>query len=289
MKILVIGHSVEDHIHLEGKEIVKPGGIYYSVLGLTKICTAADEIHLVTALQRSNQHLFKDVYNKVTTQLVSYVDEIPKVHIILESSNDRIECYENFSERLEINFNILKDYDGILINMITGFDITLEQLKQIREHFGGMIYLDVHTLSRGFDKSKKRWFRFIEDFCKWAAELDIIQVNQYEIKTLFNLENEFDIAERVLSCGTKLLIETRAEKGACLYYKESDELKSICHSVERINQNNKVGCGDIFGSVFFYTYLKTKNSEKSLIAANIAASQAVASDNLTKMNFKELE
>ena len=106
MKILVIGHSVEDHIHQNNEEKVKPGGIYYSVLGLTKIAAVDDEIHLVTALQKSNQHLFSDVYDRINKKNISWVDEIPKVHLIIHESEERTECYENISENLDVDYSI---------------------------------------------------------------------------------------------------------------------------------------------------------------------------------------
>ena len=77
--------------------------------------------------------------------------------------------------------------------MITGFDITLDQLKEIRKNFSGLIYIDVHTLSRGLDKYYQRNFRLIPDFSEWAKCIDIIQVNELELYTLFDSKSEKDI------------------------------------------------------------------------------------------------
>jgi sugar/nucleoside kinase (ribokinase family) len=287
MRILVIGHSVEDHIHQNNEEIIKPGGIYYSTLGLSKIITEGDEIQLITVLQKSNEYLFSETYNKIMLKQIDWVDEIPKIHLIIHDSEERTECYENITQNLKIDYEVLNGFDGILINMITGFDITLDQLKYIRKNFNGLIYLDVHSLSRGFDKTKTRIFRLIDNFSQWASQLDIIQANQFEIKTLFNLDSKLEIAREVLNCGTKLLIETRAEDGACLYYKSNTEIELMYVPAEKVELNNKVGCGDIFGSVFFYTFLKTKEANKSLITANYAAGQAVAERNLNDLTFNK--
>jgi sugar/nucleoside kinase (ribokinase family) len=286
MKILVIGHSVEDHIHQNNEEEVKPGGIYYSVLGLSKIITADDEIHLVTALQKSNEHLFSDVYNKINKKNISWVDEIPKVHLIIHESEERTECYENVSQNLEVDYEILSGFDGILINMITGFDITLEQLKEIRKHFKGLIYFDVHTLSRGFNETKTRVFQQIENFSQWASSVDLIQANEYEVRTLFRLDSEAEIAAEILKYGTKYFIVTKGQLGAHAYYQRNDEIESIYSTAEKVGVNNKVGCGDIFGSVFFYNYLKTKNINESLTVANYAAGQSASIKNLNELNLK---
>ena len=285
MKILVIGHSVEDHIHQNNEEKVKPGGIYYSVLGLTKIVAANDEIHLVTALQKSNEHLFFDAFDKTSKKNVSWVDEIPKVHLIIHDSEERTECYENISKNLDVDYSILNNFDGILINMITGFDITLEQLKEIRKHFNGLIYLDVHSLSRGFDNSKTRVLQQIENFSQWASSVDLIQANEHEVKTLFHFDNELEIAAEVLKHGTEVLIVTEGAKGARAYFKRNDKVESNFVPAEKVITNNKVGCGDIFGSIFFYTYLKSQNIDKALYAANYGAGQSASTQNLTELRF----
>jgi sugar/nucleoside kinase (ribokinase family) len=285
MKILVIGYSIEDHIHLSNEEKIKPGGIYYSILGLSRIVSKTDEIYLITALQKSNEHLFTEVYNKVNRENICWVDEIPKVHIILHDSKERTECYENIPTSIDIDYSKLSDFDGILINMVTGFDVTLEQVQKIRKHFKGLIYLDVHTLSRGFDNNKKRTFRQIENFSGWASSVDLIQCNQLEAVTLFNYQDELKTAAEVLKHGTKCFIVTKGEKGARIYFKQEGEVSSIFATAPKVKVLNKVGCGDIFGSIFFYFYLKTRDVNESLSIANIAATRSAASENLYDINL----
>lgn len=285
MKILVIGHSVEDHIHQNNEEKVKPGGIYYSVLGLSKIITAGDEIHLMTALQKSSEHLFSAVYDKIDKKNITWVNKIPKVHLIIHDLEERTECYENVSKNLDVDYNVLSNYDGILINMITGFDITLEQLQEIRKHFSGLIYLDVHSLSRGFDESKTRVFRQIPEFDQWASLVDLIQANELEVKTLFHFDSELEIAAKVLEYETNSLIVTKGDAGACAYYNRNNEVESLFVPAEKVNTNNKVGCGDIFGGIFFYTFLKTGNINESLIAANYAAGKSASTQNLNELRL----
>jgi sugar/nucleoside kinase (ribokinase family) len=285
MKILVIGHSVEDHIHQGKEETVKPGGIYYSALGLSKLSSSQDDIHIVTALQKSNEHLFSDVYRKINTSKILWVDEIPKVHLIIHDKEERTECYENISKNLEIDFNLLRDFDGILVNMITGYDITLEQLKEIRKHFKGLIYFDVHSLSRGITENKTRVFRPITNFNEWASCVDFIQGNEFEVKTFSDAKEEFEISREIIKQGVKALIVTKGENGASIYFKQNERIDRLYIPAENVSTVNKVGCGDIFGSVFFYTYLKTKNLAESLVAANNVAGKSASTNNLNELSI----
>jgi hypothetical protein len=184
MKLLIIGHSVEDHILINGNEIVKPGGIYYTAAALQSFKEASDEIFLLTAVEKNNYKLFSKIYDKFDHSFFQTPESIPKVFLKVHENDERDECYNHVTENLKINIHDVAIFDGILINMITGFDIDLQQLMEIRKSFKGLIYFDVHTLSRGLEEDGMRKFRTIPEFRKWGAMLDIIQVNEHELLTL---------------------------------------------------------------------------------------------------------
>ena len=282
MKLLVVGHSVEDHITSEQKEIIKPGGIYYAVSVLTSIAPD-DEIFLCTYAEKENYSLFSDAYDKCAPNFIGYLDSIPKVSLTIHGLKERDERYNNVIRNLEIPFARLKDFDGILINMITGFDIELDQLKKIRADFSGIIYMDVHTLSRGLGHHGHRGFRKIEHFNEWAECIDIIQANEFEAKTISNFEEEEKIAREILKCGAKQLIVTKGEAGAKLYYLRNGELNFIFQSAAKIEAVNKIGLGDVFGAAYFYNYIKTGNLFYSLDVAITASGIAAGHEGLSKL------
>jgi len=284
MKMMVIGHTVEDHLTVNGEDIVKPGGIFYTVLGLSGIIEKDDSVSINSFIQKENYNLFAGVYNKLETSHLSYVEKIPKVYLTLHDFKERGETYESVSQNLNVDLNGLNNYDGILINMITGFDITLKQLKQIRKEYNGIIFMDVHTLSRGLDENLRRNFRPIPDAAEWISSVDILQANVSELKTITTKNNELDAAEEILRYGAKIFILTKAETGARIYTLNNNEIFSIFRSSMKIGIKNMIGCGDIFGAVFFYTYIKTSNLYKSLELANIAAGCTASYENLDAFN-----
>ncbi len=282
MKFLIIGHSVEDHIHYNGKNFIKPGGIFYSTLAFLNFKDDEDEIFLNTYIQKDNYHLFSDVYEKFDKKYLTTVEKIPKVYLNVHNYKERGETYENITAKLQVKVDNLNDFDGILINMITGFDVSLEQLKQIRKNYNGTIFLDVHTLSRGLDENYRRNFRLIPQFNEWAESVDILQANENEIKTLFNLEDELSIVKEILTCGVKIFILTKGEKGVRIFSLRGREIISMFVPAIKVIAKNKIGCGDVFGSIFFYSYIKTKNMVNSLKLANIAAGCSVLYDEVNK-------
>lgn len=274
MKILLIGHSIIDH-HGETGE-TKPGGVYYSALGFLSSFKPNDRLMLLTGKNSKNSGLFGTLYSNVDLSLSDEIDDMPEVFLYTSGENERREVYKNISGKL--NLEKIKDFsgfDGIMINMITGFDITLEQLKWIRKNYNGLIYLDVHTLSRGFDEDGRREFRMIPQIEEWLSCIDILQCNESELKTTCSFEKEEDSAEWIFRKGAKTLLITKAHNGAVLFSDKKGSNK-IKVNGEKIAVKNKVGCGDIFGATFFYTYIVTHDKKLSLEFANHAGALAAS-------------
>ena len=271
MKLLVIGHSVVDAINYKKEKTIKPGGIFHSVLALESFMNIEDEIYLCTALSKKDEYLFSPLYNNTNKKFIAYLEEISQVNLTLYDDKEREEKYSSISPNLELPQGNLIDFDGILINMITGYDITLEQIHKIRMKFKGLIYFDVHTFSRGVSKDMKRFFRPIPDFYKWAKNIDILQANEEEIKTLSGKLEEAKIANELLDYGMKIVIITKAETGAIAYFRENGKTESVFNVAKKFKVQNSVGCGDVFGAIFFYNYIRNKNINQSLETANKAA------------------
>ena len=287
MKLLVIGHSVVDTIHYKETVTKKPGGIFYSVLALNSFKYSEDAIHLCTALSKKDEYLFSGLYNKSNPEFVSYSDEISQVSLNLYDNKEREEKYSSLSPNLILPNCNLNEFDGILINMITGFDISLGQLKKIRNDFNGQIYFDVHTFSRGVSEDMKRFFRRVRNFNEWAKNIDILQANEQELKTLSDKTEEEEIVNELISYGIKIVIITKADAGAIAYFKVDDKIKSIFVKAEKFKVQNSVGCGDVFGAIFFYGYIRNKDIIESLNTANKAAGNSTTYTEIE--DFKRLK
>jgi sugar/nucleoside kinase (ribokinase family) len=279
MKLLVIGHSVLDFIKDSEADKISAGGIFYAVSALNRICNKDDEIFLCTQYDEESFKYFKPEYDKIKKDYLQKVEKIPRVHLNLFTDKERHEYYENITNNLKTDFTDLKELDGILINMITGFDITLEQLCKIRDHYAGVIYIDVHTLSRGLGDNYKREFRRIPDFNNWAKNVDVIQVNQSELFTLSDRNTEVEIISEIFSYGVKILCVTKGDIGAKIYFKKSKEIISYFIAAQKIKNPNVIGCGDVFGASFFYSYIRNKNEIDSLNQA-VALSEKHVSNKL---------
>jgi hypothetical protein len=271
MNFLIIGHSVVDKIKDKGLVSIKPGGIFYTVASLLSQLQNDEKLYLCSEIDEENENLFKGLYNLVEKEYLRFIDSIPKVELIIENISERKETYSQISRNLTLPRNNLNRFDGILVNMISGYDISLTQIQKLREKYDGLIYFDVHTLSRGVDENLNRNFRRIENFNKWAECIDILQANESELLTLSDKKDEVQTIEELFICGVKQVIITRAERGATVFFRENDRIIKYHKDALQVNLINKVGCGDVFGAVYFYNFIKNKNVTLAIEQANLFA------------------
>jgi len=271
MNFLLIGHSVVDTIIDKDGTSVKPGGIFYTVVSLLSQINSDDKIYLCSSIDKANEALFKDAYDRIENDFLNYVDSIPKVELVVHLTGERKETYSQTAQNLLLPEDGLNRFDGILINMISGYDISLNQLKQLRKNYSGLIYFDVHTFSRGVDKNLNRIFRRIADFNEWAECIDLLQTNESELLTLSDKKEEAAIVDELFSYGIKQIIVTRAERGATVFFREKNSVKKNYKDALQTSVVNKVGCGDVFGAVYFFNYIKNKNVLLALDQANLFA------------------
>jgi sugar/nucleoside kinase (ribokinase family) len=271
MNFLIIGHSVVDKVFDKGIVSIKPGGIFYTVASLLSQLQNDEKLYLCSEIDEENENLFKELYNLVEKEYLRFIDSIPKVELIIENISERKETYSQISRNLTLPRNNLNRFDGILVNMISGYDISLTQIQKLREKYDGLIYFDVHTLSRGVDENLNRNFRRIENFNKWAECIDILQANESELLTLSDKKDEVQTIEELFICGVKQVIITRAERGATVFFRENDRIIKYHKDALQVNLINKVGCGDVFGAVYFYNFIKNKNVTLAIEQANLFA------------------
>ena len=275
--MLVIGQSVEDHIYYKNSVTVKPGGIYYSVSALHNIMDEKDELYLCTGY-RQGDLLFSGLYEKLRKDFINYVEVIPEVRLNIYDNREREEIYRNITGRLIINTDDLKKFDGILINMVTGFDVSLEQMQEIRSKFKGPVYFDLHTFSRGLNDRMERNFRLIPDIDKWLQHIDILQVNSREIYSIMNSNDKYEIIKFIFGNNVKYLLETRGDRGVVCYCNQDSEIVETEMPAVKVVVKNQVGPGDVFGAVFFYSYIKNDSIRTALRDAVAAAGFAASYD-----------
>lgn len=272
MKIAVIGHPCIDLIH-RGENIIKSyGGVIYSLIGLLVVVNDTDEIYPVFRINEdefTSYFQFLNVYSQLKFELIEKSNSpMNVVHLFFEGENLNFECYQSTAPKIQIK-NLIEKIPtdtNFLINMISGFEINLEDLNFIRKNFSGKIYFDFHTLTRGMNEEGKRVYRPLSNWREWAKLCDVIQMNETERENLTEEKfSEFEFALEALNAGTKIINITKGSKGATTYFEENGEIKNITvEPAKNLIFKSNVGCGDIFGAVFAYNYFRNEKIETCL-------------------------
>jgi hypothetical protein len=323
----VIGEPCVDYIYRDGKEMQeKLGGILYAVTGLSLICgeehnvypimnLGSDKYDYITSFLKKLKNIHFDFVNKVdgNVRIVKLFYK-NRNDINSEANSDSLQTLKKTYDREEcstepikpIEYNFIKDafkhLDALLINMISGVDITLETLKNIRNNFTGYIHLDVHNIVMNTDTDGNRKQGPVTGWYDWLINCDTFQMNETEASVITPEKlGEYDIADKILSVdntGPKAMIITRGHDGISLLTKKSNKNNDeVYYDIDRRDEaaieNNKfkdsTGCGDIFGAGFFFrnSITQPKDYSSAMLYANKLASnktEHTGVEEMVKMN-----
>jgi len=278
MKIVIIGTINKDLIlPFGGSSIQSFGGIYYSLSALTHF---VDDHVTICPIS----FIGSDVYSNLLMLFKNFKNVDPDGLIRLEQKNHEVILEylapEERTEKALFNFpsigweNIRKfsTADFFVINMITGWDLSLEAFQKLSRKNYSKMYLDVHFLVMGTDQYGKRFPHRPEDILEWLRGARFIQMNQREFG-IINTEKLTESAffERYLQPDQYLII-TLAGEGADVIFRKNNMTRNKHFPAIRVDKIEDVtGCGDVFGVSFVWNYLQTNDVYKSIEFANLAA------------------
>jgi sugar/nucleoside kinase (ribokinase family) len=299
MVITVIGHLCKDVIHLPDEKETQQesfGGILFTILALANLMSEKDRIQPVFGVGQSDYELLmeqiKQYKNIDTSGIFRIKGPTNQVQLFYQKdAQTRIECSKQISA--PIPFNRIKPYldgDAVLVNMISGSDITLETLDYIRMEIrerGIPIHFDFHSLTLGIDQEFKRFRRPLTDWRRWCFMLNSIQMSEEEA---FGLSaeryDETTLTNHLMTLMVETLLITRSERGATVIVQDIHKklTRKDFAGVSFGNVIDATGCGDVFGAAFLYQYLKSKDN---FIAAEFANKAAAL--HATFKNAQELD
>jgi sugar/nucleoside kinase (ribokinase family) len=287
MTITVIGHLCVDEIHFPHKTGDEErsregfGGIFFSLATLASLSGPNDTIYPVFGVGEKEYDALRNVLEKFTNVDTTGVFKIKgntnRVHFFYEEGrNSRTECSNHISE--PIPFAKIKphlDSDGILINMVSGFDITLETMDAIRMAIRDArtpTHFDFHSLTLGIDQNSKRFRRPMTDWRRWCFMLNSIQMTQDEALGLTAEQyDESTLVNQLMPLMVNALVVTRGERGTTVIVQENKKLTRNDYAAASFGPTiDTIGCGDVFGAAFFHHFLRNKDYARAAEFANRA-------------------
>ena len=279
MKLAVIGEPCMDYIHRGSETTEKQfGGILYSLVSLAVISKGnatvypvmnlgEDEFENVTGFlsrfSNIDQSYIRKTKHKTRVVNLFYKDKDSVLNVSTKKTYDREE--NSTQPTLPVEYEQVKDalgfLDGILVNLVSGVDITLDSLSRIRKDFGGYIHMDLHNLVMQTFPDGTRKQLPVKDWRDWVNLCNTLQMNESEISILTGDNvTEYETAGKILKeKKVNSIVVTRGRSGVSLY--EMKDLKPERADLPRIDSPkfiDSTGCGDVFAASFFYRNSLTK-------------------------------
>lgn len=307
MRYIVVGEPCVDVIHkINGEVIHSYGGILYSVIALSILASKDDEIVPVMNLGEDEFDNITGILSKHQNINLEFVNKVAhstrKVFLDYSLYNtDKKARFETSSEpTYSIEYSLIKKAlpktDAILVNMVSGIDINLETMKNLRASFEGYIHIDIHNLVMKTCEDGMRTHTNLEDWREWCTCADVVQMNEFEVKTLDKqIKNEYEIVEEVLinsGKDVKAFVITRGINGVSCYTKKQktfgeesfiDLDKTDLSAIENPQFLDSTGCGDVFAASFVFDYSNNSDLTKSLHFANRLASYSTSLEGIDQL------
>jgi len=281
MNVLLIGHlSIDLLTGAGGQQRQEYGGIARAAATFGSLAGSRDQVVPVCAVPAEELEpfgAFLASYPAVSTAgLVSGEHPLPRIPAA--ALGDRGHAEEHHPQP-PIPFEKIRRHllaDRVLINMVSGRDITLETLDEIRMALRDRqipIHLDIHNLTLCASPTGRLERGPVELWRRWAFMVDTLQMNEGEIAAL-TVERmaEAETAGHLLTLGSHAVIVTRGARGVTVYC--NDRKRVVRTDIAGVGQRQaKLGCGDVFGAAFVAHRAAGADPVEAARAANALAAE----------------
>lgn len=280
MKIVLIGTIVKDIIkHFNGSQSKSFGGLLYTLNAASAFFKEDDCIIPVSYVGEDIYpeiiDLLKDDKRIVLDGLKRCAQKNNTVEITYTSPDERLErsLYPLPSLSFK-NIQPFLDADVVVVNMISGWDLDLNDFISLRKNYSGLIYLDIHSLTLGRNPDGTRYYRAVDQLDKWIGNCDILQLNECEFNIINNNKGrspESFYRDYCFNDG-KIVNLTRASQGSVTYFKEGRQVqKTAVYPPPALKVVDPTGCGDAFMAGFLSEYFNKKDIRFAAVHANQVA------------------
>lgn len=284
-KVTVIGTINRDTILFpDGKRIESFGGILYNLSALSALGGPSLEVCPVC-------NVGNDVYGQVKAILKRFgnvrLDGMKRVRrknnhalLVIDQENQRQEILKNRVPVLSFSrVEPFLDCDLILVNFISGLDISAGTLRRIRKSTDALMFVDIHSLTLGIRRDGRRFLRTPRSWRDYVRQADFLQANSAEFHVLsgigLNSSNRIrDFGKYILSLGPKAVLLTLGQEGAAMVYRHGKGCRLKKEKGIRVQAfKDATGAGDVFSAGFLIRHLESGNLTRSLDFANRVAAE----------------
>lgn len=190
---------------------------------------------------------------------------------------------------------LVRDLDALYVNFISGFELSLETARQLRQGYPGPIYADLHSLFLGVTRHGTRVPQTLPDRDDWLACFDAVQVNEDELGLMGG--DAMELAARAMALGVRLFVVTLGARGAVYFthrpYAFARPQTPAAGPIETarvaaedvVDDGDPTGCGDVFGATVVAGLLAGRPVADAVRRANDAAGRNLRHHGATRLHY----
>jgi len=259
--VAILGTLTRDTtVYADGSRSENLGGLFYSVTTFAHLFAGEARLRVVANVGADFDATARAALESlgVDTALVRTVPQ-PNNHVFL--------TYRDLDTRDEVLRGLVPPVTGdllagardatfLLVNLTSGRDVELTTLQEFRRTFAGVVQLDVHSLTLGFEPDGHRVLRLPPDWEAWLGCADWVQMNATEAGLLGGGEAPAAFARRALALGPRGILVTLGSRGSVAAWRAGDAIEEISVPAPfEPHPAYPTGCGDVYGATFAYALL----------------------------------
>ena len=260
-KVAVIGTINRDTvIRADGSKIEGYGGILYNLAVLSRLLGDRGTIFPVANIGADHEREIRGLLGRFANC------ELSALATVRAANNHCLLTYQSVSEKTEIlsgwvggvsreKLRTILDSDFILVNFISGSDISTTNLKWLRANTRAVIYIDFHSRTLGRKRDGARFLRRPRDWAETVACADILQMNEVEFELLAGVKPSRQecekFARKYLARSARGLLVTLGADGVILAERKRGAVTARQIPAAQLRRVvDTTGCGDIFAGAF---------------------------------------
>lgn len=272
--IVCIGHITKDRIVTPKAEVYMPGGTsFYFSYGINNLTHDQIRYKLITSLAEEDMKAVKDM-----REAGIEVDVIPSQHTVyfenIYEADSNVRHQRVRAKADPFTTDNVKDVDAkyIVLGTLLADDFSLDVVKYLSTH--GTLVVDAQGYLREV-RGEKVFAIDWEEKREALKYIDILKVNEYEIRVLTGKEDMHEAAQQLAEWGVKEVLLTLGSFGSVIL---ADGKFYDIPAYEPLNIVDATGCGDTYVMGYLYKRVQgTSVQEAGQFAAAVSTLKLEAS------------